>query len=217
MASRRAWMPNAYTWQVAEPFDGAAELAWKLQTTDLVAQVLRNRGLDEVAAARAFMDPQLTALHDPTLLGGAVPAAKRIARAVAEGEKIVIYGDYDVDGITGAAILHACLTMVGATVDTYVPHRLDEGYGVNAGAVAGLGADGAQLIVTVDCNAVREVIVRAEVRRHDPAGAKARVEAAVRTVVADNREVVVGAIVGVSGNDDLAKRVERYSLPRIVL
>ena len=151
MASRRAWMPNGYAWQVAAPFDGAADLAWKLQTTDLVAQVLHNRGLGEVATARAFMDPQLTALHDPTLLGGAVAAANRIARAVADGEKIAIYGDYDVDGITATAILHACLTMVGATVETYVPHRLDEGYGVNAEAVASLLAGGAQLIVTVDC------------------------------------------------------------------
>ncbi len=151
MAARRAWMPNATAWQVAEPFDGAADLAWKLQTTELVAQVLHNRGLGEIDAARAFMDPQLTALHDPTLLGGAVDAATRIARAVAEGEKIVIYGDYDVDGITATAILHACLSMVGATAETYVPHRLDEGYGVNADAVAALVADGARLIVTVDC------------------------------------------------------------------
>jgi len=57
MAARRAWMPNATAWQVAEPFDGAADLAWKLQTTELVAQVLHNRGLGEIDAARAFMDP----------------------------------------------------------------------------------------------------------------------------------------------------------------
>jgi len=151
MAVRRAWMPNVFTWQVAEPFDAATDLAWKLKTTDLVTQVLHNRGLDDVESAKAFMNPQLNALHDPTLLGGAEVAAKRIAKAVADGEKIVIYGDYDVDGITAVAILDACLTMVGANVDYYVPHRLNEGYGVSAEALAAICADGAKLIVTVDC------------------------------------------------------------------
>ena len=151
MAAQRAWQPDAFNWQVARPFDAAADLARRLGTTGLVAQVLHNRGLDDADAAKAFLNPQLTALHDPTLLGGAVPAARRIARAVENGEKIVLYGDYDVDGITGVAILHACLTMVGADVETYVPHRLDEGYGVNTPAVASICADGARLIVTVDC------------------------------------------------------------------
>ncbi len=107
MGARRAWMPNVFTWQVAEPYDAASDLAWKLRTTDLVAQVLHNRGLDDLEAAKAFMNPQLNALHDPTLLGGAEAAAKRIAQAVAGGERIVIYGDYDVDGITAEGILHA--------------------------------------------------------------------------------------------------------------
>ena len=151
MATRQAWTPNALTWQVAQPFDDAEDLARQLHTTGLVAQVLHNRGLDEIEIARAFMDPQLTALHDPTLLGGAEQAAKRIARAIENREKIVIYGDYDVDGITAVAILHACLAMLGAEADYYVPHRLNEGYGVNADAVRALCDEGAQLIVTVDC------------------------------------------------------------------
>ena len=144
-------MPNALTWQVAQPFDDAGDLARQLHTTPLVAQVLHNRGHDDIKVARAFMDPQLTALHDPTLLAGAERAAKRIAKAIADHEKIVIYGDYDVDGITGVAILHACLAMLGAEAHFYVPHRLDEGYGVNAEAVQALCDDGAELIVTVDC------------------------------------------------------------------
>ena len=163
MAVRSAWTPNALSWQVAGPFDAAEDLARQLSTTSLVAQVLHNRGLDEVEAARAFMGPQLTDLHDPTLLGQAVQAAKRIARAVENGEKIVIYGDYDVDGITGVAILHACLAMVGAEAHYYVPHRLDEGYGVNAEAVESICADGAKLLITVDCgiSAVRPLAVAA--------------------------------------------------------
>jgi len=151
MAARRAWMPNAFTWQVAETFGQAEHLARQLHTTDLVAQVLHNRGLDGVEVARAFMAPQLTALHDPTLLAGAEQAAKRIAGAIQRQEKIVLYGDYDVDGITGVAILHACLDMLGAHADYYVPHRLNEGYGVNAEAIRTICDQGAGLIVTVDC------------------------------------------------------------------
>ena len=151
MATQRAWMPNAFDWQVAESFDAAGDLARQLNTTDLVAQVLHNRGLDDIEAARGFMDPQLTALHDPALLAGAEQAAKRTARAIRDHEKIVIYGDYDVDGITGVAILHACLAMLGAEAQYYVPHRLNEGYGVSAEAVRTICDEGAKLIVTVDC------------------------------------------------------------------
>ena len=113
--------------------------------------MLHNRGIATVDEARAFMDPKLSNLHDPELLPGCSEAARRIARAVADGDKIVIYGDYDVDGMTAVAVLHACLTMVGAEVGFYVPHRLDEGYGVNAEAVRKLIGDGAKLLVTVDC------------------------------------------------------------------
>ena len=145
------WTPRAFEWEVAPPAAGAAELGRALRIPALVAQVLHNRGIDTPDAARAFLDPQLNDLHDPQMLGGSAAAARRIARAVAEKQRIVLYGDYDVDGMTGVAILHACLTMVGADVDYYVPHRLDEGYGVNAEAVRGLLDDGAQLLITVDC------------------------------------------------------------------
>jgi len=150
MASR-AWKPNELDWEIAAAFAGADGLARAAGTTPLVAQLLHNRGIEQVEAARAFLKPQLTDLHDPTLLPGAVEAAERIARAVADKQRIVLYGDYDVDGITGVAILHACLAMVGAQADYYVPHRIDEGYGLNAEAVDKLIADGAQLLITVDC------------------------------------------------------------------
>ncbi|HUS90812.1 MAG TPA: single-stranded-DNA-specific exonuclease RecJ [Phycisphaerae bacterium] len=150
MASR-AWTPGALRWVLAPPFDGAEAMARRLGVAPLVAQVLANRGLTDVEAAKAFLAPKLSDLHDPLLLPGVVPAAERIARAVAAGERIVIYGDYDVDGMTAVAILHACLRMLGARAEFYVPHRLDEGYGVNTEAVRKIVADGAELIVTVDC------------------------------------------------------------------
>ena len=138
-------------WEIAQPFEAAEALGRSLHVHPLVAQVLHNRGLDDPVVAGKFLDPKLTDLHDPELLSGAVEAAGRIARAVSEGQRIVIYGDYDVDGITGTAILHAILRMVGGNVDYYVPHRLDEGYGLNIEAVDKLIADGAELMVTVDC------------------------------------------------------------------
>ena len=150
MASR-AWRPKQYRWEIAPPFEGAEALARRLGTAPLVAQLLHNRRIDGEDACRAFLDPKLTDLHDPLLLSGADAAAERIARAVAEAEPIVLYGDYDVDGMTGVAILSSLLGMLGAKVDYYVPHRLEEGYGVNLEAVRKLVADGARLLITVDC------------------------------------------------------------------
>jgi len=147
----RAWTPKALRWEVARPFDGASTVARQLGVAPLVAQMLANRGLADTDAARKFLNPKLTDLHDPALLGGAPAAAERIAKAAADGEKIVIYGDYDVDGMTSVAILHACLRMLGAEAEFYVPHRLEEGYGVNDEAVGKIVAGGAGLIVTVDC------------------------------------------------------------------
>ncbi len=150
-------------WEIARPFDGAEALGRSLHVHPLVAQVLHNRGLDEPVIAGQFIEPKLNDLHDPELLSGAVQAAELIAKAVADGRKIVIYGDYDVDGITGTAILHAILKMVDASVDYYVPHRLEEGYGLNAEAVDKIIADGAEMIVTVDCGvSAVEPIARAK-------------------------------------------------------
>jgi len=146
-----AWRPNARRWVIAPPFDSAEAMARRIGTAPLVAQMLYNRGIDCAQSAKAFLNPNLSDLHDPEQLTGCAAAAGRVAQAVANKEKIVIYGDYDVDGITGVAILHEILTMVGADVDFYVPHRLDEGYGVNSDAVAALIADGAKLLITVDC------------------------------------------------------------------
>jgi len=147
----RAWMPMSRRWEIAPPFERSAELARQLRTAPLVAQVLHNRGIDDADTGRAFLDPKLTDLHDPALLPGAKQAAERIARAVTDGQQIVIYGDYDVDGMTGVAILHAVLRLAGADARFYVPHRLEEGYGLNVEAVDKLIADGARLLVTVDC------------------------------------------------------------------
>jgi single-stranded-DNA-specific exonuclease len=139
-------------WNLAPPRPAdAAELAARLKTSPVVAQVLLNRGISDPDACQDFLRPSLKCLHDPAGIPGLTRAAERIARAVRDGERIVIYGDYDVDGITATAILwHACRAL-GGRAEFYIPHRVEEGYGLNADAIAQLCAEGANLIVTVDC------------------------------------------------------------------
>jgi single-stranded-DNA-specific exonuclease len=119
----------------------------------LVAQLLLNRGIDDPSRARAFLEARMSSLHDPEHLPGAVDAAGRIVRAINEGRKIVIYGDYDVDGVCGTSILWSCLRLAGCrNVAYYIPHRVEEGYGVNAEALRRLAVEEqAELIITVDC------------------------------------------------------------------
>ncbi len=117
----------------------------------VVAQLLICRGITDPASARTFLDPKLSALRDPQLLPGCPEAVRRIHDAVAAGKRIVVYGDYDVDGVTGTAILWLCLKMLGAEVTYYVPHRIEEGYGLHADAVRAWGDGKADLLLTVDC------------------------------------------------------------------
>ncbi|HEX5106250.1 MAG TPA: single-stranded-DNA-specific exonuclease RecJ [Pirellulaceae bacterium] len=117
----------------------------------IVAQLLLSRGVYEPESARTFLDCKLTGLRDPEELPGASAAADRIHAAVRERRKIVVYGDYDADGMTGTAILLSCLKLLGAEVSYYVPNRLEEGYGLNCDALRSLAERGASLVVSVDC------------------------------------------------------------------
>ncbi|HCO93442.1 MAG TPA: single-stranded-DNA-specific exonuclease RecJ, partial [Phycisphaerales bacterium] len=101
--------------------------------------------------ASVFLRPKLTELIEPSRMPGIEPAVQRIKQAIANREKITVYGDYDVDGITGVAILWQVLTILGADVDYYIPHRIDEGYGLNVEAIGTLAKSGSKLLVTVDC------------------------------------------------------------------
>jgi single-stranded-DNA-specific exonuclease len=116
-----------------------------------VAQLLLNRGLGDEAAARRFLDPSLNGLHPPDLLPGVPESADRILAAARAGRRICVYGDYDVDGVTGSAILLGVLKLLGANADLYVPHRLEEGYGLNPDALRQIAEGGTALVVTVDC------------------------------------------------------------------
>ncbi len=118
----------------------------------LAEAVLLARGLAGEAASR-FLEPKLTHLHDPSLIPDLDRAAERLLNALKAGEPVVIYGDYDVDGVTATAILFHTFRAIApeARVSTYVPHRVDEGYGVHTAALETLAAQGAKVVVTVDC------------------------------------------------------------------
>ncbi len=138
-------------WVIRAADERRDELAKKLKVSPLVAQVLLNRAVSELKEAAAFLRPRLTDLIEPERMPGATEAVARLKSAIKDKQKITIYGDYDVDGITGLSILWRLLTILGARVDYYIPHRVDEGYGLNADAVASLAQAGTQLLLTVDC------------------------------------------------------------------
>jgi single-stranded-DNA-specific exonuclease len=126
-------------------------LAHALSIHPLAARVLATRGLADPAAAARFLSPRLEDLPDPFTMKGMEAAVGRLVRAVEGGEPIACYGDYDVDGVTSTTLLSGFLRAAGAQVSTYVPHRLVEGYGLNAAAVQRLAGEGVRLIVTLDC------------------------------------------------------------------
>ena len=138
-----------------------SEIASKLKISHLLAQVLINRGIIDITSAKNFLQPQIAALEDPSLLPDIEKASIRINEAVRKKEKIVIYGDYDVDGLSATALMYRCLKLVGAQVSYYIPERLEEGYGLNTDAIKKLKEGGADVILTVDCgiNACREADV----------------------------------------------------------
>ena len=138
-------------WVIKPPDDRCEQLAKSLKVSPLLAQVLINRGITDSEEASVFLRPKLTELIDPDRMPGIEPAVQRLRQAITDKEKITVYGDYDVDGITGVAILWQVLTMLGADVDYYIPHRIDEGYGLNAEAIGTLAKSGTKLLVTVDC------------------------------------------------------------------
>ena len=138
-------------WQVARQDPAAAAaLAERIGTSPLVSQILIDRGMHEETEARAFLSPSLGALGDPAEVPGLPEGAGRIRDAVRAGERILVYGDYDVDGISGTALLVSFLRLLGAEATPYIPNRMSEGYGLNSKAVGRFAAEGVRLLVTVD-------------------------------------------------------------------
>ena len=186
-------MHNPRRWNIAADgcSDAAAELAARLKASPLLAQVLINRGISDPGDCSTFLSPNLKHLHHPSLLPNLPRAAERLARAVRDGERVIIYGDYDVDGITATAILWHAIRVLGGRPEFYIPHRVDEGYGLNAEALAQLCRDGAKLVVTVDCGVT--AVAQAKIAR----------ECGVDLIITDHHEWKSGG-----GVEDLSGGVE---------
>lgn len=130
--------------------DEVAALAGRLVVAPLVARILWLRGHRDPAAAAAFLSPKLSQLVSPFELPDMDVASERIARAVTDGERIAVCGDYDVDGMTGTALLVRFLRLVGGNATYAIPDRAADGYGLSVATVERLAADGVTLLVTVD-------------------------------------------------------------------
>ena len=152
-----------YNWRLVEQIDPGVvmELARQLEVKPVIARLLTQRGLDSPEKARAFFSSSLMDQHDPFLMDGMEVAVRRISLALERHERILVYGDYDVDGTTGAALLYMFFTKLGADVDYYIPDRIREGYGVSATGIEYAADNGFKLLITVDCGvaAAREIVL----------------------------------------------------------
>lgn len=134
-------------------------LSSALGCSDIVSRMLINRGLTDVAQACEFLNPDAALIHDPFLLNDMDKATERIMLAIKNHEKICIYGDYDVDGITSVSVLYMYLTRFTNSVEYFIPDRFSQGYGVNENAIKNIADEGCNLIITVDTgiSAIEEI------------------------------------------------------------
>ena len=149
------------SWKVKEAADEKSALALSdsLNVSSIVAHLLLQRGITNFYEAKSFFRPSLESLHDPFLMNGMHEATQRVIKALTTNEKICVYGDYDVDGTCSAALMYLFLKELGANVETYIPNRITEGYGVSITSIDILKERGINLLITVDCGitAVEEI------------------------------------------------------------
>ncbi len=140
-------------WDILDEFSpqDVDTLSQTLRIPGVIAKMLLRRGITEADAARRFFQPSLELLYDPFIMQDMQKAVDRLRRAVLSDEKILIYGDYDVDGITSVSFLYLILKELGANVAYYIPDRQLEGYGLSAQGIEAAHEIGTNLIITVDC------------------------------------------------------------------
>ncbi|MHC1715916.1 MAG: single-stranded-DNA-specific exonuclease RecJ [Acidaminococcaceae bacterium] len=126
-------------------------LSKQIGVSPLLIDILLKRGISDIEAIKTFLYGSAEPFHDPFLLKDMKPAVERIWKAIMDKEKITVYGDYDVDGITASSLLYLFLQSVGASVTAYIPIRKNEGYGLNLEAIEAIYNSGTRLIITVDC------------------------------------------------------------------
>lgn len=145
-------LQTEYNWKLLDDFspEQVTDLAKKLSLSKLLAKLLLERGITDEQTAKAFLNPQADQLGDPFAIHDMQKAVDRIKKAIENQEKIIVYGDYDVDGITSTAVMYEALEQLGARVAYFVPDRIQDGYGPNPKRYQELIAAGAKLIITVD-------------------------------------------------------------------
>ncbi|MCM2999897.1 single-stranded-DNA-specific exonuclease RecJ [Paenibacillus cellulositrophicus] len=142
---------SKYEWRTSETDpEKAGRLAQELSVSPLVGSLLAARGINSAEEAAMFLNGGLDALHDPFLLLGMKEAVPRIQKAVETGEHILIYGDYDADGVSSTSLMIHFMRYLGASYDIYIPHRSNEGYGLHNHALDWAHQQGVSLIITVD-------------------------------------------------------------------
>ena len=146
-------MPKEREWRLRDSGDpeNVAQLSAELGIDPVLASLLVTRGVHTFEEARSFFRPSLSALHDPFLMKDMDLAVARLEKAVASQEKILVYGDYDVDGTTAVALVYSFIRRLTSSVDFYIPDRYDEGYGVSKKGIDWASDNGFTLIITLDC------------------------------------------------------------------
>lgn len=140
------------SWQFYEENNELAEeISNKFKISKLLAQILINKNVTKDDEIEVFLNPKRNNFYDPFLMPDMEKAVERIIKAIENKEKVLIYGDYDVDGITSTTVLKKFLEKLGMTVDYHIPNRLKEGYGLNKEAIEEIAEKGTQLMITVDC------------------------------------------------------------------
>lgn len=200
-------IPRVWMDEIASPAEAGA-LARALNLPSPIAEVLVRRGIRDPESARAFLDPRLERLTDPMRLPDMEKAVDRIWKALLSGERILVFGDYDVDGVTSTALLTKVLQGLGGVVSRYIPHRIDDGYGLGREVLEQcLAQYQPDLIVTVDCGtgsveaveAARAAGVDVIVTDHHEAGhTVAKAHALVNPKLGDSRDLHTLAGVGVA-------------------
>lgn len=146
-------MPKEREWRLKDPAnpEKVAQLSAELGIDPVLASLLVSRGVNTFEEARSFFRPKLEALHDPFLMKDMSNAVERLEKAVSGKERILVYGDYDVDGTTAVALVFSFIRRLTECVDFYIPDRYDEGYGVSRKGIDWAADNGFSLIITLDC------------------------------------------------------------------
>lgn len=145
-------MQKKFIWHVKRgKYRHETTLARELGISRVMAQLLLNRGLETAEEIKDFLDAGINRLQSPLEIPGVRAGAERVCQAIRNGEKIRVYGDYDVDGITSTALVLEVLTRLGGRVDYYIPDRMEEGYGLNSQAIIQAAQSGVNLLISVDC------------------------------------------------------------------